>query len=55
MMCGHGTVGLQHAVMASTTPTAIACRLHDDRNSLEPRSEVSGVHSAHDPAPLFAT
>src|SRR5712691_841799 len=53
MICGHGTVGLQHAVMGiydafcDRVPVYVVIG-----NSLEPRSEVGGVHSAHDPASL---
>jgi len=53
MMCGHGTVGLQHAVMGiydaycDRVPVYMVIG-----NSLEPRSEVGGVHSAHDPAAI---
>jgi len=53
MICGHGTVGLQHAVMGiydafcDRVPVYVVIG-----NSLEPRGEVGGVHSAHDPASL---
>jgi len=53
MMCGHGTVGLQHAVMGiydafcDRVPVYMVIG-----NSLEPRTEVGNVHSAHDPAAI---
>jgi acetolactate synthase I/II/III large subunit len=53
MMCAHGTVGLQHAVMGiydafcDRVPVYMVIG-----NSREANSEVGGVHSAQDPAAL---
>ena len=53
MMCGHGTVGLQHAVMGIYDAYCDRVPVYMTiGNSLEPRSEVGGVHSAHDPAAI---
>jgi len=53
IVCAHGTVGLQHAVMGiydafcDRVPVYVVIG-----NNLEPGGEVGGVHSAQDPAAL---
>jgi acetolactate synthase-1/2/3 large subunit len=51
MVCAHGTVGLHHAVMGIYDAFCDRVPVYMTiGNSLEPHSEVAGVHSAHDPA-----